>query len=41
MAEKEKLRLDKYLRAIRLFITRTLATAACDAGKVKPDNFAG
>ena len=35
---KEKLRLDKYLWAIRLFKTRTLAAAACDAGKVK---FAG
>lgn len=37
MGEKEKLRLDKYLWAIRLFKTRTMAAAACDTGKVKFD----
>jgi ribosome-associated heat shock protein Hsp15 len=35
MAVKEKLRLDKYLWAIRIFKTRTMAAAACDTGKVK------
>jgi ribosome-associated heat shock protein Hsp15 len=35
MAEKEKLRLDKYLWAIRLFKTRTMAAVACHTGKVK------
>lgn len=35
MAEKEKLRLDKYLWSIRIFKTRTMAAAACDTGKIK------
>jgi ribosome-associated heat shock protein Hsp15 len=33
--EKEKIRLDKYLWAIRLFKTRTVASTACDKGRVK------
>ena len=35
MPEKEKLRLDKYLWAIRLFKTRSQAADACDKSKVK------
>ena len=37
--EKEKLRLDKYLWAIRLFKTRSQAADACDKGKVKHGGF--
>lgn len=35
MAEKEKLRIDKYLWSIRLFKTRAQAADACDKGRVK------
>ncbi|MFZ9330928.1 MAG: RNA-binding S4 domain-containing protein [Chitinophagaceae bacterium] len=33
--ESEKLRLDKYLWAIRLFKTRSAAAVACEKGRVK------
>jgi ribosome-associated heat shock protein Hsp15 len=35
MEQEKKIRLDKYLWAIRLFKTRTQAATAIDAGKVK------
>jgi ribosome-associated heat shock protein Hsp15 len=37
MTVKEKLRIDKYLWAIRVFKTRTLAADASKAGRVKLD----
>lgn len=33
--EKDKIRVDKYLWAIRLFKTRTAAATACDKGRIK------
>ena len=36
-SETDKLRLDKYLWAIRLFKTRSMAATACEGGKVKYD----
>lgn len=35
MAEKEKIRIDKYLWSIRLFKTRAQAGDACDKGRVR------